>query len=432
MKKTSLVLLVSFLMILYIGPSILAPSLMRAPILTEPNMTKDFSIADGEAWLDGWYYRRNVTFITNMGANSTAGTNYQFLVEVTYDSHMQTDFDDIRFTDNDGETLLDHYRESYTPSTTADFWVEIKDNSDKYCNFYMYHGNATATSASNGEATFLFFDDFEDNNLDNWVDTSNMEISSDRTRDTYSASWTVSGSNAVMQYNAFDGLSGISFSFWNNIQDSLRGSFVYIYSEADYSEYVATVRATYETDTSEIYYRDTGVYVVWPDSADDLNDDEWDKIELSVDFDENEMQTSQNDVTNGILAIVEDDGTALETQEIDGIGLMMQSDKQIWFDDVVVRKFVADAPEFLSFGAEEDSGDWQEVGVATLIFPVGWDPTFQFGYDAFFIFAGLIMIPLSTMYLVRGGRKGMSMDKLFFALLVFAIGLGLFIGGIMP
>lgn len=76
--------------------------------------------------------------------------------------------------------------------------------------------------------------------------------------------------------------------------------------------------------------------------------------------------------------------------------------------------------------------DWRAVGTATLIFPVGWDPTFQWGYDAVFIFAGLIMIPLSTMYLVRGGRKGMSMDKLFYGLLIFMVGFGLLVGGIMP
>ena len=76
--------------------------------------------------------------------------------------------------------------------------------------------------------------------------------------------------------------------------------------------------------------------------------------------------------------------------------------------------------------------EWQDVGEARLIFPIGWDPTFQFGYDAVFIFAGLIMMPLSTMLLVRGGRKGMSTDKLFYDLLVFMIGFGLLVGGIMP
>jgi hypothetical protein len=38
---------------------------------------------------------------------------------------MQADFDDIRFTDDDQTTLIDHWREEYTASTSATFWVEV-------------------------------------------------------------------------------------------------------------------------------------------------------------------------------------------------------------------------------------------------------------------------------------------------------------------
>lgn len=75
---------------------------------------------------------------------------------------------------------------------------------------------------------------------------------------------------------------------------------------------------------------------------------------------------------------------------------------------------------------------WMEVGEAGFILPISWSPEVQFGYDAFFIFLGLIMIPASTMYLVRGGKKGMSTDKLFYGLVIFALGVGFLIGGIMP
>jgi len=94
-------------------------------------------------------------------------------------------------------------------------------------------------------------------------------------------------------------------------------------------------------------------------------------------------------------------------------------------DFVFVRKFAdGDAVSVI--------GTWQQASDANFIFDVGWDPAFQFGYDAFFIFLGLIMIPASTMYLVRGGRKEMSTDKLFYALIIFFVGLGLVIGGVMP
>ena len=79
-----------------------------------------------------------------------------------------------------------------------------------------------------------------------------------------------------------------------------------------------------------------------------------------------------------------------------------------------------------------DTHDWQEINDVEIIFQVGWTPEFQFSYDAFFIFLGLIMIPASTMYLAWGGRKAMSTDKLFYGLVLLALGFGFLIGGILP
>ena len=48
------------------------------------------------------------------------------------------------------------------------------------------------------------------------------------------------------------------------------------------------------------------------------------------------------------------------------------------------------------------------------------------------ILLGFIMIPSSTLYLVRGGKDGLSSDKLFYFLIIFFIGWALLLGGIMP
>jgi len=79
-----------------------------------------------------------------------------------------------------------------------------------------------------------------------------------------------------------------------------------------------------------------------------------------------------------------------------------------------------------------DLPDWEWINDIDFIFPVPWSDEVQFGYDAFFIFLGLIMIPCSTMYLVKGGRKDMSTDKLFFGLILFFVGVAFLIGGIIP
>jgi len=48
------------------------------------------------------------------------------------------------------------------------------------------------------------------------------------------------------------------------------------------------------------------------------------------------------------------------------------------------------------------------------------------------VFFGLIMIPASTLYLVKGGKDEMSSDRFFYFIIVFIIGWALLLGGIMP
>lgn len=74
-----------------------------------------------------------------------------------------------------------------------------------------------------------------------------------------------------------------------------------------------------------------------------------------------------------------------------------------------------------------DTYDWQSIGDVTVWFEI---PIFTGVLDAILIFLGLIMIPASTLYLVKGGKSEMSNDKLFYGLVAFAIGWALFLGGI--
>ena len=99
------------------------------------------------AWLTPWN-RKQVISINNTGLAKTL-TNYKVRVDVLYNSEMNADFSDIRFTNTDGTTLLNHYRDSYTASTQAVFWVEIPTiTASVSVRFYMYYGNAAAATAS--------------------------------------------------------------------------------------------------------------------------------------------------------------------------------------------------------------------------------------------------------------------------------------------
>jgi hypothetical protein len=125
-------------------------------------------------WLTGWMNRKSHEILGTPGT----GVNYQVPIIVNFgsgtdsnnsvycDFNCQPDFDDIRFTRSDGSTLLDYWRESYFDSDNGTFWVEIKDNLDSNVSIYIYYGNTDSTTTSNGDATFVFFDDFDDGSID--------------------------------------------------------------------------------------------------------------------------------------------------------------------------------------------------------------------------------------------------------------------------
>ena len=93
--------------------------------------------------------------------SASALTDYQVKLTVAYDTDMQPDFDDLRFTSSDGTTELSYWLESKTDSTTATIWVKIPSLASGDNTIYMYYANASATTASNGDNTFEFFDHFD-------------------------------------------------------------------------------------------------------------------------------------------------------------------------------------------------------------------------------------------------------------------------------
>jgi hypothetical protein len=140
------------------------------------------------AWLIGYKYRKELTIT---GSADGALSDYQLKLTVNRSSgtdsgltvyigtKCEADYDDIRVTTSDGETLLHYWIESASAST-ADIWVEfdsIPANPDTV-DFYLYYGKSDAAAVSNGTDTFIFFDDFS-GDLSKWA--------------TMPAGWAISG-----------------------------------------------------------------------------------------------------------------------------------------------------------------------------------------------------------------------------------------------
>jgi len=110
-------------------------------------------------WLCPWE-NRIPYIITETSGNDL--TNHQVKLDIAFLSGMNADFSDLRFTTSDGTTSLDYWIEISTPSTNAIVWVEVPTlSANSKSTIYLYYCNPSATSASNGPNTFVFFDHFD-------------------------------------------------------------------------------------------------------------------------------------------------------------------------------------------------------------------------------------------------------------------------------
>jgi hypothetical protein len=119
--------------------------------------------------LPGWPYYKIITITGQAGS----GTDYQVELEIGDsaggDFHLEghcTNFpQDIRITDDDGTTLLDHFVEDITADPVV-VQVEVKDDLGSNRDIRVYYGKSGETSASNIETTFLLGDDFPGSSID--------------------------------------------------------------------------------------------------------------------------------------------------------------------------------------------------------------------------------------------------------------------------
>ena len=120
-----------------------------------------YPLPDGNLYL----YRRRVRITEQSGKTLT---DYQIRIEIGAGDpiweHARSAGEDIRFCYYPEEEMLSYWIEKFDPDAEeAIIWVkvpEIPANSE--IEIYMYYGNPTVASASDVQATFDLYDDFED------------------------------------------------------------------------------------------------------------------------------------------------------------------------------------------------------------------------------------------------------------------------------
>jgi hypothetical protein len=105
----------------------------------------------------GWAWRRNIT-ITNPGSDLT----YLVTLSSGQYGNMNDGGSDLRFTDGDNSVKYNYWIEKWNNTGESKIWVKVPGvpSSGDPPILYMWYGNSDASSESNGDATFQFFDDF--------------------------------------------------------------------------------------------------------------------------------------------------------------------------------------------------------------------------------------------------------------------------------
>lgn len=127
-------------------------------------------------------YKKKITITGQSGA----GTDYQVLLSVGESSgssganfHLEgnslkfpttkNDGGDIKFFASDESTVLKFWVEGVsgtTPNRIAKIWVKVAADLGSNKDIYIYYGDSGASNLSNGDDTFIFFDDFEGTSID--------------------------------------------------------------------------------------------------------------------------------------------------------------------------------------------------------------------------------------------------------------------------
>ncbi|MCL9972016.1 MAG: DUF2341 domain-containing protein, partial [Candidatus Pacebacteria bacterium] len=127
---------------------------------------------DSEWYNTSWSKRKKVAITNN---TATTYTNTPVKIVVDYDADMQSDFDDLRFTDTSGTTSISYWIEDRVASASSTVWVNVASLPASGSSYvYMYYGNGAVGDASDGDATLGFFDDFEDDNISEYSGNTSL------------------------------------------------------------------------------------------------------------------------------------------------------------------------------------------------------------------------------------------------------------------
>ena len=323
------------------------------------------------AWLSGWQYRKAIT-ITGSSAGSV--TNYQIEIRVEYGSgidsgnviylggKVNTDFSDVRFTDADGQTLLDYAKVICNDGSYAVFWVKVPSIvQNGTATIYIYYGNSSATDASNPSATFLLWKDFEDGTMQSlnvlhgvWsVDNVTLNDLDDE-------------SLYVLKQNE-PSVAGLVFAYFTTPTFSESNFAIRVHVRNNRANY-GNVVGWYYNDVGYIAFLTPGAYTGLHVVSSYLNKsltrltriattataNTWNVLEYAQYGNKRIVRTYVGGSTLEETSI--NDSTYSYSTSLSVILGSSSGGNSYWFDNVMVRKYIEPEPYVSAIGSEETGG----------------------------------------------------------------------------
>lgn len=315
------------------------------------------------AWLIDWDNR--VSFTLSRASGEVEDYQIKLLigesssvsgVDVNLGGKGLSSFNDLRFTSSDGETVLPHWVESVsgtTPNQTATVWVKCDVIGTSATTFYVYYGNALASSVASAVDTLIHYEDFE------WGDDEDALTDSGG-----SVTWTiVQGSAYIDTAKAETGTRAVSCRYNGSVpiismpcdaSDNIAIHFsVYlnnVYAALLWRHGNGTKRPylqTYGDDYQRLIYYGGSSHV---ESETNVSAAAWHKFEIK-NF--NWSAGTYSIYMDGTLvADVASMPTSTQSANIIELG-NIDSSENTWYDNIYVRNYRSTEPALGSFGSEE-------------------------------------------------------------------------------
>jgi len=298
-------------------------------------------------------YRRTITIKERSGKDLT---DYQVKIEIIGDdpifAHARSAGEDIRFCYHLEEDMIPHWIEKFDPTNKeAIIWVKVpKIPANSEIKIYMYYGNLEVASASDGEATFVFFDDFEGKTRTTWYTTGshNVFVASDYY---YHGSYSLkkpsySGWEAQYTYISIPNEFVMRFAFRTSNHDYENRIYLWNSDRSEY--YFMLAPANYNRNDQSITYYSGGTEVTTGFGG-EIPNNYWRVYEVFVYG--NKIRAREIRDESGDTGWLSFDG--IPQLDKYAFGFLSKPELEHWFDYWIIRKYTEPEPS-VSVGVEEE------------------------------------------------------------------------------